>query len=160
MRLTAAQLIELVDGKLNEGVGHGAYRQRNEQLIGVKSGVVITQMLYLEVLNRLDNSGSDEQQLFINACKVLECIHKTSRACTEQGAGLAGDDSAVRQLNGDGGTAGLLGFFECLCDNGPVVGGKTHRVHDKLDSADLLGSAEALTQRAGGGIAAADDLLP
>ena len=116
-------------------------------------------MLDLEVLDRLDDAGSDEQQLFVNARKLFERVHEARRGSAEQGARFAGDYRSVGQLNADGRSAGLLRAGICRRDDGAVGRGKADGVHDELYLADLFDRTETLAQRTRSGVVAADDLL-
>ena len=159
MGLAAAQLFQLVDGVARHGIRHRADRQGDQQLVRVQAGIVVAQVLHLQMLDRLDDARGDEQQFFLIAGQVLERVHQAGRGRAQQGAGLAGDDGAVGQLQRHGRAAGLLRALQRGGHHGPVGGAGAHGVHDQLDLPGLGGVGQTLAHRAGGGIIAADDLL-
>ena len=61
--LTAAELVQLVDGEPGPRVVYGDDRKRDEQLVGVHPRVVVPQMLDLEVLYRLYDLRRHQQLL-------------------------------------------------------------------------------------------------
>ena len=75
----------------------------------MQTGVLATQIVGLEGLDRLDGSGADQIRLLRDARQILERIDQGACGSAQQRAGLAGDDGAVRQLDGGGRCpAGLL----------------------------------------------------
>ena len=159
MRLTALEAVDLVDRVACHRVHDRAYRQRDKHLIRVQTRIVVAEVLDLEVLDGLDDARSDELKRLVDPSELLESVQQAGRGRTEQGAGLAGDDGPVVQLQRNGGRAGLLRAVKRCLDDRAVLNGNTGRVHDKLDLAQLGGVAQALTHGTGGGIVAADDLL-
>lgn len=159
VRLAALEAVDLVDRVARHRVHDRAYSQRDKHLIRVQARIVVAEVLDLEVLDRLDDARRDELKRLVYPRKLLERVQQTGRGRAEQGACLAGDDSPVVQLKRDGGRAGLGGAVERCLDYRTVVDGDTGGVHDKLDLAQLRCVAQTLTHGAGGGIAAADDLL-
>lgn len=108
MRLAASQPAELIDGELRERICHGTDGKRYEKLIGVQTRVVVSEVLDLEMLDRLNDAGRDKQQLLVYARKLLESVHKACRGCAEQRACFAGDYRSVGQLDADCRSTGLL----------------------------------------------------
>ena len=120
MSLAAAQLAELINRKLCQRICDSANGKRNKQLVGVQARIVISEVLYFQVLDRLDDAGSNEQQLLVNAGKLFKRVHKACRGCTEQRACFAGNYRSVRQLNADSRSACFLRTRVCGGDYGTV----------------------------------------
>ena len=160
VRLAVRELFELLHGDLGGRVAHGADAQRHEHLVGVQARVVVAQMLDLQVLDRLDDLGRDERDVLRDAAEVFERVEQAGRARAEQGRGLAGDDRAVGHLDGDGGGAGLLGAPECRAHDRAVGRRQAELVEQQLLPLRLDRGAQAAQLRAGGGVVAAEDLLP
>ena len=74
MCFAPAQLTELLHRQCCGGVGSGTDRKRNQDLIGVQAGIVITEIIHLQPLNRLDYDGRKQMHLIIDASQLLECI--------------------------------------------------------------------------------------
>ena len=66
----------------------------------MQTGVLATQIVGLEGLDGLDGSGADQIRLLRDARQILERVDQGACGSAQQRAGLAGDDSAVAQLNG------------------------------------------------------------
>lgn len=79
VRLAASQLAELIYCKLSQRICDSADGKCDEQLIGVQARIVVSEMLDLQVLDRLNDAGRDEQQLLVNAGKLFERVHKAGR---------------------------------------------------------------------------------
>ena len=45
----------------------------------MQARIVVSEMLDLQVLDRLNDAGRDEQQLLVNAGKLFERVHKAGR---------------------------------------------------------------------------------
>ena len=75
----------------------------------MQAGVLAAQIIGLEGLDRLDGGRRDEVHFLVDAGQFFQRIEQRRGGCTQQRAGLAGDDGAVRQLDGGGRCpAGLL----------------------------------------------------
>lgn len=61
----------------------------------MKTRVTAAQIIYLQLLNRLDHIGRNQKHILINARQVLQGLDKQGRAGAQQFTGLAGDDGAV-----------------------------------------------------------------
>ena len=103
MHVTALQGGELAQRKGGGGVGRSRAGQRNENLIGVQPGVLATQIVGFQGLDGLDGGGGDQIDFLINAGQLLQRVEQGRGRRTQQGAGLAGDHGAVRQLDGGSG---------------------------------------------------------
>ena len=160
VRLAVRQLFELLHGGLGGRVAHGADAQRHEHLVGVQARVVVAQMLDLQVLDRLDDLGRDERDVLRDAAEVFERVEQAGGTRTEQGRGLAGNDRAVGHLDGDGGGAGLLGAPERRAHDRAVGRRQAELVEQQLLPLRLDRGAQAAQLRAGGGVVAAQNLLP
>ena len=60
MDVATTKFGELLHGQLCRGVGGGADGQGDEDLIGVQTGIAVTQMVHLQVLNGIDDHGGDQ----------------------------------------------------------------------------------------------------
>lgn len=69
----------------------------------MQAGIPAAEVVGLEGLDGLDGAGGDQVDLMVDAGQLLEGIEQGRRGCAQQGTVLAGDDGAVRQL--DGGSA-------------------------------------------------------
>lgn len=157
--LAAAQLVQLFDSAAGHGIGDRADGQGDKQLIGVQAGIVVAHVLHLEMLDRLDNAGGNEGQLLIYAGQIFERIEQAGRACAQQRAGLARDNSAVVKLKSYGRTAGKLGLVKGRGHYGSISSPDIKEVHNKLDLLKLAGVGHAHADIACSGIIAADYLL-
>ena len=87
----------------------------------MQTGVLATQIVGLEGLDRLDGGGADQIRLLRDARQILERIDQGACGSTQQRAGLAGDDSAVAQFNGSSRcAAGGLAAGVCLLFHFPA----------------------------------------
>ena len=66
----------------------------------MQTGVLATQIVGLEGLDRLDSRSADQIRLLRDARQMLERIDQGACGSTQQRAGLAGDDGAITQFNG------------------------------------------------------------
>ena len=83
--------------------------QGDQDLVGVQAGVLAAQIVGLEGLDGLDGGGRNEVKLLVDTGQLFQRVEQSGGSGTQQGAGLAGDNGTVRQLDGgSGSTAGLL----------------------------------------------------
>ena len=160
VHIAALQVGELLEGGCSSGILRGRAGQGNQDLVGVQAGVLAAQIVGLEGLDGLDGGGRNEVKLLVDTGQLFQRVEQSGGSGTQQGAGLAGDNGAVRQLNGgSGGTAGL--FRDCM-------GGLLHRaaalgqsglIHQQLQLVDLALDLCAVLEVAQGLEVAADDLV-
>ena len=128
--LELGELLQCDGGSLILGGGAG---QRDEDLIGVQAGVVAAEVVGLEGLDRLDGTGGDKVGLLIDAGQLLKGVQEGRGGRAQQGAGLAGDDGAVRKLDGGGGCAvGALGHSMGLLLHRALADGQTGLIQQQL----------------------------
>ena len=159
MKLATAELAQLFHRFGGVLVCDGADRQRQQQLVGVHTGVTAAQMLYLQVHDRLNDLGGDQLDLIGNIRDVLEGIEQGGRGCAQKIGGLTRYHVSVGELNGYGRLAGVFCYVTGGENSGTALGSDVRLVHEKLDLANFLGLGLALTMSAGGLEVAADDLL-
>ena len=158
--LTTLEIVQLFYGAAGHGIGHRTDGQGYEQLVGVETGIMISQMLYLQMLDGLDNAGGYQRKLLVYTRQGLYGIEQAGGRSAQKGGGLAGDYAPVVELQSYGGAAGLFRLVQSGGNHGPVAGGKTQRVHDEFYLSHLTGIGGAPAHAAGGGIVAAEYLLP
>ena len=66
----------------------------------MKTRIAAAQILYLQLLDRLNDIGGNQKYLLVNACQMLQRLDKQGGAGSHQIAGLARKQGAVRQLDG------------------------------------------------------------
>ena len=76
MGLAAPQLVQLIDGIARHGIGHGADGQGDEQLVGMKPGIAVSQVLNFQMLYGLNNAWSDQKQLFVDTGQRFQGVHQ------------------------------------------------------------------------------------
>ena len=119
MHIAALQVGELLEGCSSSGILRGRAGQGNQDLVGVQAGVLAAQIVGLEGLDGLDGGGRNEVELLVDAGQLFQRVEQSGGSGTQQGAGLAGDNGTVRQLNGgSGGTAGLSETAWAACSTG------------------------------------------
>ena len=106
MGFTVLQLRKLAQGPGCVVVGGGGNGQGNEYFIGVQARVMVAQVFALQVLYGLDNFRGDQVGFLRDAGQLLQRVQDRRGGRSEQVRGLAGDDLAVGQLNGQGGMTG------------------------------------------------------
>ena len=74
VRLAAAQGTEFFDGAACNGVRNRADCQRDQQLVGVHAGVVVSEVLYLQFHNRLYHPRGYKLCRIVYAGKILSRI--------------------------------------------------------------------------------------
>ena len=84
MRFASAQAGKLLGRSFGGGGGNGTDGQRDKQLIGVQTRVVIAEVVYFQLLDRLDYRGGDEVQRIVYARQRLQCVHQHSRGRAEE----------------------------------------------------------------------------
>ena len=110
VHVAALELGELLQSDSSRLILGGRAGQRDQDLIGVQAGIPAAEVVGLEGLDGLDGAGGDQVDLMVDAGQLLEGVEQGRRGCAQQGTVLAGDDSAVRQLDGGSGcAAGALG---------------------------------------------------
>lgn len=119
---------------------------------------MVAEMLDLQVLDWLDDLGRDERDILRDAAEVFERVEQAGGARAEQGRGLAGDDRAVRHLDGDGG-APVLSAPERRAHDRAVGGCQAELIEQQLLPLRLDRGAQAAQLRAGGGVVAAENFL-
>ena len=97
-------------GRCSLLVGSSRAGKREQDLVGVQTGVLAAQIVGLEGLDGLDGGGRNEVKLLVDAGQLFQRVEQSGGSGTQQGAGLAGDNGAVRQL--DGGSGGTAVFSE------------------------------------------------
>ena len=85
-------------------------RQRNEDLVGVESGVMVTEIFDLKLLNRLDDLVRDNVHSVGNARHRLDRIKQSCARCAEKRACLTCNNLSVVKLDRNCGSAGFLGL--------------------------------------------------
>ncbi len=92
----------------------------------MQAGILAAQIVGLERLDGLDGGSADKVGLLRDAGQCLEGVDQGTGRRAQQGAGLAGDHSAVRQLNGScrraagGLAAGMSLLFHVALAHGQV----------------------------------------
>ena len=134
MSLASAQTAEICVRNLSGAVGVGRNRKRDERFVRMESGVVITQSLYLQLLNGLNDLGVDELYGLFDIAVYLDGVQESRRSRTEQGSGLAGNDASVGQLDSNRGlTFGILRTRKCLAHDRSVLDVYSRLAHKHLD---------------------------
>ena len=99
---------QLLLGQIGDGVGQGADAQGNKHLVAVKPGIFVAQAAGLQAADGLKDLGGNEVQLLIDASQSFQGVEQQGGGGSDLVAGLAGDDPAVRQNHGSGGSPGGL----------------------------------------------------
>ena len=113
----------------------------------------------LERLDGADDRRGDELHVVRNARHRLERVEHRRGGRAEQVFRLAGDDASIRQLDGRGGLARLVGHGKRSGQDRSHLRLDLRRLHQQLDLMHLIGVGLALTNLALGLEVAADDLL-
>ena len=74
MSLAALELFELTHGELRRGVRRRAYRESDEHLVRVQARIVVSEVVYLEILNRLYNAWGYEMYTVVYIAERLERV--------------------------------------------------------------------------------------
>ena len=82
--IASAKICKLIYSALGIIRVDGANRERDEHLIGMKSGIVVSEMLDLEMLDRLNDLGGHKMQVLIDSGKCLYSVEQHSRGGTEK----------------------------------------------------------------------------
>ena len=106
MHLAALELAQLFHGKFRQGICRRADRQGNQRFIRVQAGIAVTQMIHLQMLNRVKHHRRHQVHFIRKMAQVLERIEEQRRGCPQQIGSAAGDNGAVRQLHGSSSVAG------------------------------------------------------
>ena len=102
MHLAAAKRGQRLHGQLRRRIRDGADGQRDQHLVGVQAGVGVAEMLDLQMLDRCEDHGGDEIYAVVDPGGELDGVEQGGAGRTHEPGGLAGDDPAVRQLDGGG----------------------------------------------------------
>ena len=76
----------------------------------MEPGICVSEMLDLQMLNRREHHGGNEIYIVADIRERFEGIEKRRAAGAHEPRGLAGNNSAVGKLDGDGGVSSLLGL--------------------------------------------------
>ena len=126
----------------------------------MQAGVLAAQIIGLEGLDRLDGGRRDKIHFLVDAGQLLQRIEQRRGGCTQQRAGLAGDDGAIRQLDGGGRCpAGLLRDGVSGLLHGAAAQRKACLVHQKFQLVDLALDLCAVFKRTQRLEVPADDLV-
>ena len=125
----------------------------------MQTGVPVAQMIHLQVLDGVQNHGGDQMQPVIHTTQGLQSIQQQRGGCTQQSGGLAGDDTAVGQLHGCGGSASLFLTGQGSSHNLAVLDVDAHLLHQQLQLGNHIIGDLALLLLAQGIVVAADNLL-
>ena len=160
VHVAALELGELLQSDSSRLILGGRAGQRDQDLIGVQAGIPAAEVVGLEGLDGLDGAGGDQVDLMVDAGQLLESIEQSGRGCAQQGTVLAGDDGAVRQLDGGSGcAAGALGHGVSLLFHGTVADSQTGLIQQQLQLEDLTVHVLADLVVTEGLEIAADDLV-
>ena len=133
--------------------------ESDEHLVGVETGVVVTEVLGLKPLDGLKYLGRDDLYPIVNARYGLEGVEESGAGCAEKRRGLACDYSAVVQLYGYGGGGGELRLGKGRSYTASVRLGAGELTHKELDLAELYLAAASLADIAENTVVSADYLL-
>ena len=74
MKLTAPQIAQLFHGLLSGRIAGGTDGQGDQDLVGVQTGIAVTQMVHLQVLDGVNDLRGDQVQLVIQTGQCLQRI--------------------------------------------------------------------------------------
>ena len=159
MCLCAGKLGKLFERACGGFIGCRRNSERKKRFIHMQARVAVAHMIGLELLDRFDDRGRDEQRGIVDACEIFEGIQKHRGAGAEELGGLTRDDLAVGKLDCNGRSVCFGSFRKCGKHGGTHFLVDAELAHDELDLLYFGFIAKALAYRANGGIIAADDLL-
>ena len=120
-------------------------RECHKHLVGVESWIMISKILGLKLLNRLDDLRGDNVYLIGNTRRRLNSVEKCSAGRAEKRACLACYNFSVVKLDGNSGSIRLLCLIKCrtyatsalLCRAGQLTQEKLDLVDFGIVSASL-----------------------
>ena len=99
----------------------------------MQAGILAAQIVGLEGLDGLNGSRTHKVGLLRDTGQHLESIHQSRCCCTQQRTGLAGNNGAVRQLNGGSrGPAGALAAGMSLLFHFALAHGQVGLIHQQF----------------------------
>ena len=84
VHLAALQIAETLHGDLRRRVGGGADGEGQQRLVRVEPGIVVPQVVHLQMLDGLDDHGGDELHVVADAAQLLESVQQHSRCRAQQ----------------------------------------------------------------------------
>ena len=159
MGLAVAQLAELGDRELSDGVGGGADGQREQHLVEVEHGVGDALDVLFHGDDGLEHDVAEQVDVVADAGEVLDRVEHGAGVGVHDARALAGDDLAVGQLYGERGAAGLLRTLKRGAHHAAILGGEVEALHHHLDLLDGFLVGAALGVVGAGAVVAANDLL-
>ena len=110
VHVAALEVGQLVQSSLGVFVLQDGAGQGDQNLVGVEAGILAAEIGGLQLLDRLNGPGRHQLDFLVDARQLFQGVEQGRGSGAQQGTGLAGDDGAVRQLDGGGGqAAGLFG---------------------------------------------------
>ena len=70
--------MELFHGKCRHGVGGCGYCERHEYFVCVQSGILVSKIFDLQLLQRLDYNGREKKEFIVYSAQLLKCVKKGS----------------------------------------------------------------------------------
>ena len=153
-----AETTELFLGDLSHGIGQGADGQRQKHLVRVEPGILMQQIPGLQIADRLEHFRRDQIEVVVDASHGLQRVEQQGGGGPQIVRGFPGDDPAVRQAHGPGGSAGGFRLEQGRGDLGANILGDARLLDEKLQLADRLVAALALDPLHTGHIVPAQDL--
>ena len=159
MHLAAGKAFQAIQRRAGVFVAHRTDRKRYKHLIGVEARIVVAQETGFEPLYRFDDRRGHKKNIVVDIRKAFKRIQQHCARSAEQGACLAGDYPAVRQVDCGGGSSGRFRLFVGGTDDRAILRRNAALVHEYFGFVYGGIAAHSLSLLAERFVIAADNLL-
>ena len=122
--------------------------------------VMVSEMIHLKVLNRLQNLRRKQSRVIVDAGQILERVKKRRGACAEKRRSFTGNDRSVIQLDGNSRSAGFLCLLKGCRYGLSVFLTDARLLHQKFNLINRFLVRAVLAALAKRVVITADNLLP